>query len=32
MIIVLDTNVLVASGFKPQPITPEEFIRLHLTA
>ncbi len=23
-------NVLVASGFKPQPITPEEFIRLHL--
>lgn len=25
-------NVLVGSGFKPQPITPEEFIRLHLTA
>lgn len=25
-------KVLVGSGFKPQPITPEEFIRLHLTA
>jgi putative PIN family toxin of toxin-antitoxin system len=25
-------NVLVGSGFKPQPIMPEEFIRLHLTA
>jgi putative PIN family toxin of toxin-antitoxin system len=25
-------NVLVGSGFKPQPITPEEFIRQHLTA
>jgi uncharacterized protein len=25
-------NVLVGSGFKPQPITPEEFIRLHLAA
>ena len=25
-------NVLVGSGFKPQHITPEEFIRLHLTA
>lgn len=25
-------NVLVGSGFKPQPITPEEFIRLHLSA
>lgn len=25
-------NVLLGSGFKPQPITPEEFILLHLTA
>ena len=25
-------NVLVGSGFKPQPITPEEFMRLHLAA
>ena len=25
-------DVLVGSGFKPQPITPEEFILLHVTA
>ena len=25
-------DVLVGSGFKPQPITPEEFIVLHVTA
>jgi putative PIN family toxin of toxin-antitoxin system len=26
-----DFNVMRGSGYKPQPITPEEFIRLHLS-
>ena len=26
-----DFNAMRGSGYKPQPITPEEFIRLHLS-